>query len=53
MYLPVGQTVHTLTPVLKLLKVPTGHAEQEREAESEYFPFTHAVQSDAFIPPAR
>ena len=52
-YLPVGQTVHSLTPVSRLLYVPTGHAEQEREAESEYFPFSHAVQSAAFIPPAR
>ena len=49
----VGQTVHSLTPVSRLLYVPTGHAEQEREAESEYFPFSHAVQSAAFIPPAR
>jgi hypothetical protein len=45
--------VHSLTPVSRLLYVPTGHAEQEREAESEYFPFLHAVQSAAFIPPAR
>ena len=45
-----GQAV---PPVSRLLFVPTGHAEQEREAESEYFPFSHAVQSAAFIPPAR
>jgi hypothetical protein len=51
-YLPVGQTVHSLTPVSRLLYLPTGHAEQEREAESEYFPFSHAVQSAAFSPPA-
>jgi hypothetical protein len=51
--LPVGQTVHSLTPVSRLLYVPTGHVEQEREAEREYFPFSHAVQSAAFIPPAR
>ena len=52
-YLPVEQTVHLLTPVSRPLYVPTGHAEQEREAESENLPISHAVQSAAFIPPAR
>ena len=52
-YFPVGQTVHSLTPVSRLLYLPTGHAEQEREAEIEYFPFSHAVQSSVFMPPAR
>ena len=45
-----GQAV---PPVSRLLFVPTGHAEQEREAESEHFPFSHAVQYAAFMPPAR
>ena len=52
-YFPVGQTMHSLTPVSRLLYLPTGHAEQEREAEIEYFPFSHAVQSSVFMPPAR
>ena len=51
-YFPVRQTVHALTP-MSVLYMPTGHAEQEREAESEYVPFSHAVQSSTFMPPAR
>ena len=53
MYLPAsGQAV---PPVSRLLFVLTGHVEQykEREAESEHFPFSHAVQYAAFMPPAR
>ena len=50
-YLPTsGQAV---PPVSRLLFVPTGHAEQEREAESEHFPISHAVQYAAFMLPAR
>jgi len=50
MYLPaLGQAV---PPVLRLLFVRTEHAEQEREAESEHFPISHAVQYAAFMPPA-
>ena len=45
MYLPAsGQAV---PPVSRLLFVPIGYAEQEREAENEQFPFSHAVQSVA------
>ena len=50
MYLPAsGQAV---PPVSRLLFVPTGRAEQEREAENEHFPFSHAVQYAAFPIPS-
>ena len=51
-YVPAGQLLQPVA-ASEPENLPAGHAEQEREAEIEYFPFSHAVQSSVFMPPAR